>query len=62
MLSIDRRSGDCMCSAKCGFEEAGPGRQVIPSMLDGILDETFTRVKGEMEDEMEDESGRYRKW
>jgi len=31
-------------------------------MLDGILDETFTRVKGEMEDEMEDESGRYRKW
>ena len=51
-----------MCSAKCGFEEAGPGRQVIPSMLDGILDETFTRVKGEMEDEMEDESGRYRKW
>ena len=51
-----------MTIAKGGFEKAGLGTQEFPWTLDRISDETFTRVKGEIEDEVEDEIGRCEKW
>ena len=44
-----------MTIAKGGSEKAGSGRQEFPWTLDNILDETFSRVKGEMADKIEDE-------